>query len=117
VTTAPQPATPHLLPPAARSGARLGARSEHGLGGSGPREARAWGAPLGTLSPSFQDSRERDAALLAVLANPRARCAGTDPQWSNVQGVGPRGPYDFSNVTCLTPEIQAHDGRIKPTVR
>ena len=47
----------------------------------------------------------------------RARCSATDPQWSNIKGVTPLGPYDYSNVTCLVPEIQAHDGRIRPTVR
>mgnify|MGYP006921774340 FL=1 len=47
----------------------------------------------------------------------RARCSATDPLWSNIKGIGARGPYDYSGVTCLTPAIQAHDGRIKPTVR
>ncbi|MBL9008928.1 MAG: bifunctional metallophosphatase/5'-nucleotidase [Myxococcales bacterium] len=47
----------------------------------------------------------------------RARCSATDPQWSNIKGIGQNGPFDYSSATCLTPEIQAHDGRIKPTVR
>ncbi len=36
--------TPSVRPPAARSGARLGARSEHGLGGRGRAQRGTWGA-------------------------------------------------------------------------
>lgn len=48
---------------------------------------------------------------------PTARCSGDDPMFSNIKGVGLLGPYDYSNVTCLLPSIQARDGRIRPTVR
>ena len=48
--------------------------------------------------------------------DPRYRCAADDPQWGNIKGHGPGGPFDYSDVTCLIPEVQAHDGRIRPTV-
>ena len=49
--------------------------------------------------------------------DPRYRCSATDPQWTNIKGRGPNGTFDYSDVTCLIPEVQAHDGRIRPTVR
>jgi hypothetical protein len=49
--------------------------------------------------------------------DPRYRCDGNDPRWANIKGISPAGPYDYSNVTCLLPEVNAHDGRILPTVR
>jgi len=49
--------------------------------------------------------------------DPRYRCSGSDPRWTNIKGVGPKGAFDYSNVTCLLPEVHAHDGRIRPTVR
>jgi 5'-nucleotidase/UDP-sugar diphosphatase len=49
--------------------------------------------------------------------DPRYRCAGNDPAWGNIKGVSPSGPFDYSNVTCLLPDLNAHDGRILPTVR
>lgn len=49
-------------------------------------------------------------------ADSRYRCANSS-QYRNVKGIGSSGPYDYSNVTCLLPEVFAHDGRIQPLVR
>lgn len=59
-------------------------------------------------------------ALIDYIRNlgtdPRYRC--TDPsKWRNVKGISENGPYDYTNITCLLPEIQAHDGRIRPVSR
>lgn len=55
--------------------------------------------------------------IRSIGADPRYRCAADDPRWGNIRGVGPNGHYDYSAVTCLLPEVHAHDGRIRPTVR
>ena len=55
--------------------------------------------------------------IRSLSLDPRYRCSATDPKWGNIKGVGPLGPYDYSNVTCLLPEVQAHDGRIRPSIR
>ena len=49
--------------------------------------------------------------------DPANRCDGNDPKWSNIKGISSSGAYDYSNVTCLLPTTDAHDGRILPTVR
>ena len=46
----------------------------------------------------------------------RYRCK-EPAKWSNIKGRGPTGDYDYSSVTCLLPEVFAHDGRIQPLVR
>ncbi len=46
----------------------------------------------------------------------RYRCKDAT-KYSNIKGRGPTGDYDYSSVTCLLPEVFAHDGRIQPLVR
>ena len=46
----------------------------------------------------------------------RYRCK-EPAKWSNIKGRGPTGDYDYSSVTCLLPEVFAHDGLIQPLVR
>ena len=55
--------------------------------------------------------------IRTLSEDPKNRCSGSDPMWSNIQGKGPSGSYDYSNVTCLLPTIGAHDGRIRPSIR
>ncbi|HMU40059.1 MAG TPA: 5'-nucleotidase C-terminal domain-containing protein [Pseudomonadota bacterium] len=49
-------------------------------------------------------------------ADAKYRCSDAG-QYRNVKGRGPTGEYDYSSVTCLLPEVFAHDGRILPLVR
>jgi 5'-nucleotidase/UDP-sugar diphosphatase len=46
----------------------------------------------------------------------RYRCKDAS-KWSNIKGRGQTGDYDYTGVTCLLPEVFAHDGRIQPLVR
>ncbi len=55
--------------------------------------------------------------IRTLSADPQFRCSSTDPNFSNIKGLSPAGPYDYSNVTCLLPTVSAHDGRILPAVR
>jgi 2',3'-cyclic-nucleotide 2'-phosphodiesterase (5'-nucleotidase family) len=55
--------------------------------------------------------------IRTLSTDPQLRCSSTDPRFSNIKGLSPLGPYDYSNVTCLLPTVSAHDGRILPAVR
>ena len=46
---------------------------------------------------------------------PAARCLDLS-RWRNLVGGGDV-PFDYRNLTCLRPEVQAPDGRIRPVVR
>jgi 5'-nucleotidase / UDP-sugar diphosphatase len=50
-------------------------------------------------------------------SDPRYRCAPADGKWRNIKGTGAAGPFDYSNVSCLIPEVERSDGRILPVVR
>ena len=52
--------------------------------------------------------------IRTLSTDPQLRCSSTDPNFSNIKGLSPLGPYDYSNVTCLLLTVSAHDGRILP---
>lgn len=47
---------------------------------------------------------------------PQFRCLDTT-KWRNLTGADRSGAFDYTGITCLRPDAQAHDGRIRPVVR